>query len=82
MLLGHMYLDLKKESTDNFAITLCSCGKKFVMNARSQQSRDKWVQQLRRTCILRDYRETYVNLRVLGKGTFAKVLLAEKISNK
>ncbi|KAM3137303.1 hypothetical protein pb186bvf_010673 [Paramecium bursaria] len=78
--LGNVYLDL--QSDEKFPITLIQDGKKLVLHARCQESRDKWILYLKQTCILNVYRESYVNLKVLGKGTFAKVLLAERKQDK
>ncbi|CAD8044835.1 unnamed protein product [Paramecium primaurelia] len=85
LFLTNVYLDLKllfEYEKDKFPIILLNGNRKLVLNARSQESQTKWIEQFKKTCILNNYRGVYTNIKVLGKGTFAKVLLAEKIVNK
>ncbi|CAD8133301.1 unnamed protein product [Paramecium octaurelia] len=85
LFLTNVYLDLKflgEQEKDKFPIILLNGNRKLVLNARSQESQTKWIEQFKKTCILNNYRGVYTNIKVLGKGTFAKVLLAEKIGNK
>lgn len=75
MLLGHVRLDMNDHSQnkEKFPLNFLSNSKRFVLNARSEDSQQKWIIHLSRTCILNNYRQRYTNMKVLGKGTFAKV---------
>ena len=42
----------------------------------------QWLENLKKTCILSYFGRFYNSLKVIGKGTFAKVLLAKKIGDK
>ncbi|CAD8151535.1 unnamed protein product [Paramecium octaurelia] len=85
LFLTNVYLDLNSQNIlekDKHPIVLLSGSKKYVFNARSQEQRQKWIDQFKKTCILNNYRDIYLNLKVIGKGTYAKVLLAQRKQNQ
>ncbi|CAD8043014.1 unnamed protein product [Paramecium primaurelia] len=85
LFLTNVYLDLKQQveyEKDKYPIILINGNRKLILNARSQESQIKWIEQFKKTCIMNNYKDIYTNIKVLGKGTFAKVFLAHKIINK
>ncbi|CAD8135671.1 unnamed protein product [Paramecium pentaurelia] len=85
LFLTNVYLDLKllvEYEKDKYPIILINGNRKLILNARSQESQIKWIEQFKKTCIMNNYKDIYTNIKVLGKGTFAKVFLGHKIINK
>ncbi|CAD8087488.1 unnamed protein product [Paramecium sonneborni] len=85
LFLTNVYLDLSCQNImekDKYPIILISGSKKYIFNAKSQELKQKWVEKLKKTCILNNYREIFLNLKVIGKGTYAKVLLAQRKQNQ
>ncbi|CAD8061016.1 unnamed protein product [Paramecium sonneborni] len=75
LFLTNIYLDLRillQSDKDKFPIILLNGNRKVILNARSQESQIKWIEQFKKTCILNNYKDVYTNIKVLGKGTFAK----------
>ncbi|CAD8184995.1 unnamed protein product [Paramecium pentaurelia] len=85
LFLTNVYLDLNSQNQlekDKHPIVLQAGSKKYIFNAKSQEQRQKWIEQFKKTCILNNYRDIYLNLKVIGKGTYAKVLLAQRKQNQ
>jgi calcium-dependent protein kinase len=79
MLLLTVRLDLRRSEKaianekDKYPLIFIANQKELVLHASSLDSYHKWVAALRQCCILNNYRQTFINLKVLGKGSFAKV---------
>jgi len=57
-----------------------SRNKKYdILFASSKDIYDKWLEEFKRTCILTYFGKYFTNLKVIGKGTFAKVILSKRI---
>ncbi|CAD8173056.1 unnamed protein product [Paramecium octaurelia] len=85
LFLTTVYLDLSQQNIvekDGHPIVLFSGSKKYIFRAKSQEQRQKWIEHFKKTCILNNYRDIFLNLKVIGKGTYAKVLLAQRKVNQ
>ncbi|CAD8080953.1 unnamed protein product [Paramecium sonneborni] len=85
LFLTNVYLDLISQNImekDKHPIVLISGSKKYIFNAKSQEQKQKWIEKFKMTCILNNYRDIFLNLKVIGKGTYAKVLLAQRKQNQ
>ncbi|CAD8139364.1 unnamed protein product [Paramecium octaurelia] len=85
LFLTNVYLDLKQmveSEKDKYPIILINGNRKLIFIARSSESQTKWIEQFKKTCIMNNYKDIYTNIKVLGKGTFAKVFLAHKMIDK
>jgi len=49
--------------------------------ARSRDVQEKWIECLSRFCVLNCYASCFVNIKVIGKGSFARVFLAQRRNN-
>ena len=57
-----------------------SRNKKYdILFASSKELYDKWLDEFKRTLILTYFGKYFTNLKVIGKGTFAKVILSKRI---
>ena len=57
-----------------------SRNKKYdILFATSKEVYDKWFDEFKKTCILTYFGKYFTNLKVIGKGTFAKVILSKRI---
>ncbi|CAK86147.1 unnamed protein product (macronuclear) [Paramecium tetraurelia] len=85
LFLTNVYLDLSSQNIvekDGHSIVLFSGSKKYYFRAKSQEQKQKWIEHFIKTCILNNYRDIFLNLKVIGKGTYAKVLLAQRKVNQ
>ncbi|CAD8067099.1 unnamed protein product [Paramecium primaurelia] len=85
LFLTNVYLDLNPQNImekDKHSIVLLSGSKKYNFIAKSQEQKQKWIEHLKKTCILNNYRDIFLNLKVIGKGTYAKVILAQRKLNQ
>eukprot|EP00828_Plagiopyla_frontata_P040678 TRINITY_DN557_c0_g2_i3.p1 TRINITY_DN557_c0_g2~~TRINITY_DN557_c0_g2_i3.p1 ORF type:complete len:458 (+),score=63.96 TRINITY_DN557_c0_g2_i3:74-1447(+) len=51
----------------------------LIYHCKSQPNYEKWQKYLKKSCILQNYGKYYVNKKVIGKGNFAKVILADRL---
>lgn len=59
-----------------------SRNKKYdLVFAPNKEEYNTWLQKLNKVCILTYFGKYYNNLKVIGKGTFAKVILSKRISD-
>lgn len=63
------------EKEDKFGIRLIHNRKFIELYARSQDIQEKWVGKLKQFCTLATYSQQYVNIKLIGEGSFAKVIL-------
>lgn len=57
-----------------------SRNKKYdILFAATKETYDKWYDEFKRTCILTYFGKYFTNLKVIGKGTFAKVILSKRL---
>lgn len=49
--------------------------------ARSRDVQEKWIESLSKFCVLNCYASCFVNIKVIGKGSFARVFLAQRRNN-
>lgn len=54
----------------------------YTLFAGTHEIYKSWLSEFKKSCILTNFNRYYVNLRTIGKGTFARVLLSQKISDK
>jgi len=64
----------ENEKDDKFGIRFVRNGQSMELYARSKEVQEKWVGRLKQFCILSTYSEQYTNIKLIGEGTFAKVL--------
>ena len=75
--------DLTKEG-DNLEkqCFFLSRNKKYdILFSQLKEDYQKWLTELKKLCILTYFGKYYNNLKVIGKGTFAKVILSKRISD-
>ena len=53
----------------------------LIYHCKSLPNYEKWQKYLKKSCILQNYGKYYVNKKVIGKGNFAKVILAERLTD-
>lgn len=81
-------IDKKHMDKDNEALErqcfFVSRNKKYdILFAQEKNDYQKWLEHLKKQCILTYFGKYYTNLKVIGKGTFAKVILSKRnIDNK
>ena len=63
------------EKDDKFGIYLLHNGKRIELYARSSEVQEKWYSKLKLYCVLTNYTAHYTKNKLIGEGTFAKVLL-------
>ena len=57
-----------------------SRNKKYdILFAQAKDEYQRWLDELKKLCILTYFGKYYNNLKVIGKGTFAKVILSKRI---
>ena len=86
MLLRNAHVDFMEsinEFGDNYNYCIClSCNKMMqVFFLEKMSEYNIWKRHLSGCCILSGYGKNYQNLRVIGKGNFAKVVLAKRLSD-
>ena len=66
------------EKEERFGFRLIKNGHFIDLFARSKELQDKWMVNLKQFCILSLFSSNYINIKVIGKGTFAKVKTTQK----
>jgi serine/threonine protein kinase len=70
------------DKEDKFGIRFMHNGQYFDLYARAKDLQEKWIQKLKEFCVMTNYNSAYLNHKVIGKGSFAKVYLGKrKIDN-
>ena len=54
----------------------------YTIYAGNHEIYMNWLQELKKCCIITNFNKYYSNIRIIGKGTFAKVMHSIKISDK
>ena len=63
------------DKEEKFGIRLIHNRQFCEMFARSQDFQEKWIVSLSKFCILTSYSSMFVNIKAIGKGSFARVCL-------
>ncbi|KAL4485766.1 hypothetical protein ABPG72_012306 [Tetrahymena utriculariae] len=88
MLLGAVRLDLRPiceedlrqlNEKERYFLMFLSCKMRFFLFAKDQEIYNEWVKNLKKACILTNFSQMYENIKILGKGTFAKVFLTKLV---
>jgi len=73
------FTEEEEGDTDEDFYFLLSHNKKItIFCLKKKEDFQNWLKPLTRLCILSNYSKYYSNVKVIGKGTFAKVLFAKK----
>ncbi len=62
-----------KDDKEKFFLIFMSKKKRFTLYALNEEEYKTWIQNLKKVCILTNYSDTYINIKMIGKGSFAKV---------
>ena len=65
----------ENEKDDKFGIKFVHNRQSMELYARSKEVQEKWLGRLRQFCILSTYADQYANVKLIGEGSFAKVVL-------
>ena len=63
----------ENEKDEKYGIRLIHNGQYFELYARARDQYEKWATSLSCYCVLTTYSQDFVNAKVIGKGSFAKV---------
>lgn len=63
----------ESEKDGKFGIRLIHNRKSMELYARSQEIQEKWIGKLKQFCTLVTYSLQYINIKLIGEGSFAKV---------
>jgi len=72
---------VQNEKEEKFGLRLIHNGAYCEIYARSKDVQEKWLGALTRFCVLTFYSSCFVNIKVIGKGSFARVFLAKRRNN-
>ena len=72
---------LQQDKDEKFGLRLIHNNAYFEIYARSKDVQEKWLAALSRFCVLTSYSSSFVNIKVIGKGSFARVFLAKRRNN-
>lgn len=53
----------------------------YILYAKNQSIFNEWSESLKMCCVLSYFSKFYTNLKIIGKGTFAKVILSRRSSD-
>jgi len=73
--------DKDKEKEERYGIRLIHNQQSFELYARAKDVQDKWIKALERFCVFTHYSDSFVNIKAIGKGSFARVYLAKRKSD-
>jgi len=79
-LMQNMRLQLfsNEEKDEKYGIRLIHNGQHIELFARAKDLYERWVESFSSLCVLTTYSSDFVNAKVIGKGSFAKVYLAKR----
>jgi hypothetical protein len=63
----------QNEKDDKYGIRLIHNRTFCELYARAKDVQEKWIAKLTQFCVLTNYSSCFVNMKVIGKGSFAKV---------
>ncbi len=63
----------ENEKDDRFGIRFIHNRQYMELYARSFEVQDKWMGKLKQFCVLNTYSLQYMNIKLIGEGSFAKV---------
>ena len=73
----------ENDREEKYGIRLIHNGQCIELYARSVEVQDKWIGKLRRFCIMNTYSMQYMNIKLIGEGSFAKVTqLSPKLADE
>lgn len=64
----------ENEKDEKFGIRFIHNRQYMELYARSLEVREKWMGKLKQFCTLNNYSEQYTNVKLVGQGSFAKVM--------
>ena len=64
----------ENEKDEKFGIRLIHNRKCIELYAKNRDVQDKWISKLKEFCIQSDYASNYQNVKMIGEGSFAKVV--------
>jgi len=67
--------DKEKEKEERYGVRFIHNQQSFELYARAKDVRDKWIKALEKFCVLTRYSDSFVNIKAIGKGSFARVNL-------
>ncbi len=70
------------ETQDKYLFVFTLNQKYSILHSRDQTGFEDWSLAFRKSCILGYFGKFYKNKKVIGRGTFAKVLLSKNLSNR
>lgn len=73
---------IETEKESNFGLRLILNQKAEELFCRGKDIFESWIKALRPKCIFKDFGNIYQCVKVVGKGSFAKVYLAHRIEDK
>jgi len=62
------------EKDEKYGIRIIHNGRYYDLYARAKDQYDKWISALVGFCVLTSYGSNFINVKVIGKGSFAKVI--------
>lgn len=65
----------ENEKDDKFGVRLIHNREYCELYARSQDVQEKWITALAKFCVFTSYSSSFVNIKAIGKGSFARVHL-------
>jgi len=71
----------ENEKEEKFGIRLIQNAQFCEIYARAQDVQEKWVTALSKFCVLTNYSSCFVNIKAIGKGSFARVFLVKRKSD-
>lgn len=54
--------------------------KYYILYPKSEEEYKEWLINLKKNCVQSSYNKLFTNIKIIGKGTFAKVILSKKNS--
>ena len=63
----------ENDKDEKFGIRFIQNRQYMELFARSIEVQDKWIGKLKQFCILNTFAMHYINLKLIGEGSFAKV---------
>ena len=61
------------EKEEKFGFRLTHNRQHTELFTHSKEQLDNWMEKLKQFCIMTNYSSCYVNIKMIGKGSFAKV---------
>lgn len=70
-----------KNSHEKFCLIFTHDKVYYILYATDQPIFNDWTENLKSCCVLSYFSRFYTNLKIIGKGTFAKVILSKRNSD-